>query len=274
MYDSGYFITKCGILGVVAEHLEEARSFFSQHGLDLEADDPARLKLDIYFSEFQCFEALFALLMAPFQPNPHCVYMIQYRTDKLKEQIDAYLNNDIASITSNRLQTKLEFLDSSVYSGFRPHESPETWGNNLESLAWHLDHLAHKYVGALEYNSYKHGLRVAYRGPSMFKFTSKDDDQSVQWESEDSLAFMEIVGKDDRRVLQLSTKHFDPEASWHNLHLMRAIIESIRVTRLARLTPDTQEFVVKDFRGVDREPVRRYREKEFKVSLHIGESFS
>lgn len=133
-YDSGYFTTKCGILGVIAEHLEEARSFFSQYDMQLEDHDPARLKLEIYFSEFQCFEALFALLMAPFQSDPHCVYMSQYSPRGLKEHVEAYLRGDIASMTSNRLQTKSEFLDFSVYSRLKLDESPETWQDNLESL--------------------------------------------------------------------------------------------------------------------------------------------
>ena len=270
LYDSGYFTAKCGILGFIAEHLEEARSFFSPHDFELEDSDPARFKLEIYFSEFQCFEALFALLMAPFQPDPHCVYMSQYSPRNLKQQVDAYLRGDIASITMNRAQTKPEFLDLSVYSRFRSNESPETWGENLESLAWLLDRMAHKYTGALEYNSYKHGLRVAYRGPSVFKLSSEDDAQVVKWESEDSVWFMEVDGGADPPVLKQAIKHFDLEESWHNLHLMKAIIESIRVTRLARLIPGTQELVMKDFRGVDRSPVQKFWAKDFKFSLNIG----
>lgn len=272
LYDSGYFTTKCSILGIVAEHLEEAREFFSKYGLELESNDPARLKLEIYFSEFQCFEAVFALLMAPFQPNPHCVYMSQYSSRVLKKQVDAYLRGDIASITVNKAQTKAELLDISVYSGFKPDESPETWGDNLESLAWFVDRMAHKYEGALEYNAYKHGLRVAYRGPSSFKISSNDAAATAQWESEDALWFLEVVGEEERQVLKQVTKHFDPGESWHNLHLMKAIIECILVTRLARLTPEPRGFVVRDFRGVDRSQVQRFRAKEFKFSLNVGES--
>lgn len=271
LYDSGYFTTKCSILGLIAEHFEEAKLFFSQHALELEDSDPARFKLEIYFSEFQCFEGLFALLMAPFQPAPHCIYMSGYNTKKLKEKVKQYLEDDIASMTMNRFQTKSEFLDLSVYSHFRPNESPETWGDNLESLAWLLDRMAHKYLGALEYNAYKHGLRVAYRGPSVFKISSEDDTQVAEWELEDSVWFMEVDGEAEPPVLKQVIKHFDPGESWHNLHIMKAIIESIQAARLARLTPGTQELVVKDFRGVDRGPVQKFWAKEFRFSLNVGE---
>ena len=108
-------------------------------------------------------------------------------------------------------------------------------------------------------------------GQSEFKFASADNVESVEWESEDSLRFMKVVGEESRLVLKHVTKHFDLEESWHNLHPMKAIIESMQATRLARLIPATPEIVVKDFQGVDRSPVRKFWAKEFKFSLDKGE---
>lgn len=272
-FDPGMFTAKSSVLYVLVHQFDEAQAFFSQHELTLEEQDKARFKLEMYFAEFQCFEALFALLMAPFQADPHCVYMCQYSSRKLREQVEAYLKGDVLSITNGKHKTETEFLGEAVYSGFVPREEAEGWPDNLDSLRWLFHRLAQKYKDGYEYNYFKHGLRVAYSGPKYFSITPTGATAPVaKWETEDSLLFWEIDGSNPQQLaLKEVIKYFDHEESHHNLHLLEGIITSIKATRLARMVPELKEFFVKDFRGVDKENVNRFRAKDFKFSIPIGE---
>lgn len=272
-FDTGMFTAKSSVLYLIVRQFDEAQEFFSQHELTLEEQDKARFKLEMYFAEFQCFEALFALLMAPFQSDPHCVYMCQYSSKKLREQVKAYLEGNVLSITNGMHKAETEFLSEAVYTGFVPKEEAEGWPDNLESLKWLFDRLAQKYKDGYEYNYFKHGLRVAYSGPKYFSITPTGAKEPVaKWETDDSIQFIEIDGTNPQQIaLKEVVKYFDPEESLHNLLLLEGIIASIKATRLARLSSEITEFVVKDFRGVDRDHVNRFRAKEFKFSIPIGE---
>jgi len=258
------------LLHATLTHFTEAQSFYAQYGLDLEEKDKARLKLDMYFSEFHCFEAMFALMMAPFQPEPHCIYMCTYSARDIRQHADNYLAGNIASLTSNQYQTKCEFLSAAVYSHFNPSESTEAWQENLEDLARLLDRLAKKYSDALEYNFYKHGMRVSYGGPGSFKISSQEGNLEAQWDSDDSIRFMQIVGQGKEVTLRQTIKYFDPDESIHNVYLLEAIIKSMKATRLAKIIPNTHEFIVKDFRGVDKTRIEQFWAKDFSISLTVA----
>lgn len=272
-YDTGFFTAKGSVLAKVIEHFDEAKEFFTPFGLYLEDKDKARFKLDLYFSEFQCFEALFALMMAPFQAEPHFIFMCKYNPRKLKEQLEAYLKGDIASITSGKIQTESDFMGESVYLGYKPDESPDKWPDNLDSLVWLFERLARRYVNALEYNSHKHGLRVFYNGPSSFGLSMTGHEEMMfRWESEDSIRFFEIDGTDPNLiVLNEVIKHFDLGENLHNLYLMEAMIETICTTRRAIRSPELKDFTIKDFRGVDKDNVNRFWARDFTYRIKIGE---
>ena len=96
--------------------------------------------------------------------------------------------------------------------------------------------MAHKYVNGLEYNAYKHGLRVM-AGYAYFRmYFDENPNGGLHWASHDSLMFLELkdVGEGGLTVYK-TTKQFNPQESMDHILFMSCLLETIKSVRLARL---------------------------------------
>ena len=89
--DVDFLPSKAYLLYEIIKHFDEAKSFYAKFQVNLDSRDVERLSAEIYFTQFQQFEALFALLLAGFQELPHWLYLTQYRTSELKESVKAFM---------------------------------------------------------------------------------------------------------------------------------------------------------------------------------------
>lgn len=267
-YDPKFLISKAYVFAGMVRNIEKTKELFSQLEVEIEDKDVDRFNTEIYFAEYQLFEAVFALLLAPFQVESHWVFLTQYTNKHLKEMIEAYLADDIAGLTGGKLQGQEEFLDISLFFGFKVDEPKDLWPRNLENIKLIFDRLCLKYLRGLEYNAYKHGIRIM-TGPSYFRFSPTDNPQSgVQWESDNSVRFLEIDRK--KGVLQMSVKQFDPEESMLHMQVMTEMLATIVSTRLARWRGLTQVklLIIPEF---DQGSYKQGWSKDFKFSMKVGE---
>lgn len=267
-YDPKFLISKAYVFAGMIRNIEKAKELFEQLEVEIEDKDVDRFNTEIYFAEFQLFEAVFALLLAPFQDESHWVFLTEYTTRHLKEMIEAYLANNITVLTGGKLQTPEEFLDISLFYGFKVEEPKDLWLRNLENIKLIFDRICLKYLRGLEYNAYKHGIRIM-TGPSYFRITQTDNPQvGYEWNSDHSVRFLEIDRK--KGVLQLSTKQFDPEESMLHMQVMTEMLTTIVSTRLTRWKGLSQAklLIIPEF---DQDFYKQGWAKEFKFSLKVGE---
>lgn len=266
-YDPKFLTSKAYVFAGMIRNFEETKALFSQIEVEIEDKDIERFNAEIYFVEFQLFEALFAFLLAPFQPELHWVFLSQYSTQALKEKINVYLNNKVTALTGEKLQTQEEFLEQALFNEFRAGESKERWARNLENIRLIFGHLCRRYLAGGEYNAYKHGVRIIL-GPSYFSLSPTDEpDLVLEWESDNSVKFLEI----DRKMgeLRLVDKHFDPEQSIKHIQFMTAMLETIISTRLGKWQGQSQVnlMYIPDF---DTENFTKDWVKDFNLRMKVG----
>ena len=202
------------------------------------------LKAEVYFTEMHQFEGLFALLLAPFQELPDWLYLTTYKTGQIKQAVQNFLDRQIKAITQDKVDNKKDFIIHAVYAGFPL--SDENREATLENITWFLERQAKRYLEAVEYNAYKHGLRVL-TGPSHFSLRLNDANgvphgpAYVLGASEDAFSFLELEDKGEGGLTVVEVnKHFNPEESFLNLYTMQVLLGEVKKTRLARITGETQ----------------------------------
>lgn len=240
-YDPDFLWNKAQTLRLITENLDEFKEFLKRTvGTDEGIDQKfiEGLNAEIHFTELHQFECFFALLLAVFQDMPHWVYLNEYRPGAIRQKARDFLSRDIASLTNESVRDLDEFLLWAVYMGygFLPNsEAHEKWLENLRGLEWMFDRLAAKYIEGIEYNAYKHGLRLL-TGPSCFAlFPENQPDKGLSWKSDNSIRFLEIKRGPKGRKVQQTVKHFDPEEGISNLSFMNLVLGIVKKCRLARL---------------------------------------
>jgi hypothetical protein len=260
-YDSNFLFAKALTLQRIVERDEDFKEWAADE--DLNELDPKKYKnaltTEIRVTEAQQAEALFALMNALFQPLPHWLYLTRYRVPDIKEKIQLYLDRKFAELTGGQIATRDEYLNTAIYSGLVSNEKDKAarWSENLESLDWLLQECGRRYIGAQEYNAYKHGVRAIPMGATTITITPTEEPAAKPFvlSSPHSLCFLEVgqVEGDFRRVYK-TFKNFDAEASLHFLSSMRAIVESLLNSRAARIRGDSGAKI-NTFFNVDRRKI-------------------
>lgn len=203
------------------------------------------LRAEIYFSEFHQFESFFALLIALFQGQPHWLYLTTYQTKEIKDKVTAFINGDISKLTNNLLKTSEELVNIGLYWEILPSDEDKlkNWLTNVQNVIWLLERMARKYLKAVEYNGYKHGLRVMTGATSLTFHPDESPNKAFGFQSDDSVIFLETVDKGEGGLTVYKTvKHFNIEESIRHLFYMNLMAKTIKSTRLARLKnlPDAE----------------------------------
>ena len=183
--------------------------------------DPARindkffesLRAEIHFTDIHQFEGFFALLIAAFQKLPDWVYLTAYTNEEMNNNINLYIAGKIKDLTGGKIETDREFILNAVYTTYTPQgeAQEEQWNINLDNITWLIKHMAERYVKSkVEYNSYKHGLRVM-TGESAFGFRREEPSGNSVGPyfpiaySKDSLSFLQFKDQTIQTLLDPKT---------------------------------------------------------------------
>lgn len=241
----------------------------------------ASLRAEVHFAELHQFESFFAVLIAPFQPEPHWVYLSRYRTADIKTAIQRFVDADFGGLTGDLLPDARAFFQHAIYSGGSPYDAElgGRWNENLDAIQSLLLPMAARYLEGTateggEYNAYKHGLRVmtGYHG---FQVSHQNDDGTAGTpvfgaETEDSISYLQFkdVGEGGDTAYE-ATKYISPNESFANVTLVHQMLQSTVRTRRARLTGDDGPFTIQEFLSVDRERLSQLGARSLTIAITI-----
>src|SRR5450755_4086496 len=236
------------------------------------------IRAEIFFTTLHQCETFFALLIAPFQPLPHWLYLTLYETKEIKQAVELILANKITTITGGGITTIQDFIKFAIYGNVTAAdlEMAKRWDENIDNAAWLIKHIGEfffKYDRA--YNAYKHGLRVM-TGPHQLRIALQKPDgittgpMHVIQASEDSVTYLqkepvrEVGGKKEIPIGEI-TKSFNPfEASFY-MAKMSQMLETIKATRLAQLGYGRSLESINIFLSLNRDEVQQLeRHDEYK----------
>jgi len=272
--DESFLWNKAITLHSVAENCDK---FFEISEIKTENDNDRKkyieaLNAELHFTESHQTEGLFALMFAAFQELPHWLYLTVYQTKEIKDGILKFIEGDVKSLTQGLLNTQKELVQYSVYANFKPtdQEKAKNWDRNLDNLVWLLKRIGKKYLEASEYNAYKHGLRV-FTGESAIFISpdSKPEQKTCLGHSKDSLSYLELkdIGEGGLTVREV-TKHFNPTESLNYLYTMQRILDTIKNTRLEKLTRKKGGVQLNTFFEIDQSELNKLSTKtEFRITV-------
>lgn len=248
---------------IEARLVENGGASFSERYLE-------SIRAEIFFTALHQCETFFALLIAPFQPLSHWLYLTTYETKEIKQAVELILAEKIDELTSGHLTTLQDFIKVAVYNEVMAAdpEPARRWDENIDNAAWLVKRIAaffFKYDRA--YNSYKHGLRVM-TGEHQIRMGLQSPNGAptgpmhVVQHLEDSVTYLQKEPArpiDGRQSIPISevTKAFNPiEASFY-LATMSKMLETIKATRLAFLKGGGPVESINTFFGLDRSEVEQ-----------------
>jgi hypothetical protein len=233
------------------------------------------IRAEVFFTALHQCETFFALLIAPFQPLSHWLYLTTYDTKEIKQAVELIVANKIGDVTGDAITTIEDFIKVAVYNGVMAAdpELASRWDENIDNAAWLVKRIAEfffKYDRA--YNSYKHGLRVmtgVYQvsmGLQNPNSTSTGPMHVIQ-ALEDSVTYLqkeparEVEGRKEIPISEV-TKAFNPfEASFY-LATMSKMLETIKATRLTALKGGGPVESINTFFGLNRDEVQQLEKFE------------
>ena len=207
------------------------------------------LRAEVYFTEMHQFESFFALLLAYFSNLPHWLYLRTYTTEEIKTAIQNYVDDNISAATNGAVSTREHFIIHAVYAGNYSDEfkGNNEWFESVDSIDWFIKRAGQRYLEAVEYNAYKHGLRVL-TGHSRFTVMPNDaacnpqGQDFVLGDSEDSLIFPELEDQGEGGLTAVvATKHFNPKESFQYIQVMQFILDEVMRTRRASINGEPLE---------------------------------
>lgn len=248
-YDENFLFNKVLAVWFAIHDTDETKGkfkdFVAKYGMSDEDENKRllSLKVEVYFSVFLQFEALFALLIAHFQTDPHWLYLTNYTTGEIKDKIDHFLAGNIAEMTDGKINNAPDFISESVYSNLvapTDEHSKIGWEKNLNNIDFILRQIALTYSDNLKaYNSYKHGLRMR---------TSNDAALQMGRPPADSITINigEIISyigfdkeKDGTDVTVEFVRSFEPQKAFYAMYLMRRLLRTVKIFRIAKLKDET-----------------------------------
>ncbi len=223
------------------------------------------------------FEALFALLLAPFQDIPDWIYLTDYTTQDITKAMELYLAHRQSEIAPGVPRNQQDFIKIAVYSEYGPTNEAdrEEWQKDLDVIVWLIHRMAREYHDRpAAYNSYKHGLRVM-TGSTWFRLRVNDaagnpTGSGFGRSSEDSLIYLEPQKEGDHYDVYETIQHFDPEEYYVYLGLMAAVSKTIKATRLAHFKKEKDPGPIIRFGQIDTDDLmRQYAGKHFHSSWTV-----
>lgn len=278
-YDANFLYNKVVTLLYVIDQGDDATKQIEEFvvaigGGQLSSRYVESLRAEVFFTALHQCETFFAMLMAPFQPLPHWVYLTTYETKEIKEAIYKIVAGRIGELTDNAITNIQDFVKVAVYSEIMPSDSEIAgrWDDNLDNAAWIIERIG-KFFQEYDraYNSYKHGLRVM-TGPHRLGIAPQNPDGTIQGSmhiiqsAEDAVMYLqreavrEVDGEKERPINEV-TKTFSPSEACFYVFKMQQMLETVRSTRLARLKAETEVPSINMFLGLDRDQIVQNAER-------------
>src|SRR6266567_4253239 len=91
------------------------------------------IRAEIFFTALHQCETFFALLIAPFQPLPHWLYLTIYETKEIKQAVELIMVGKINELTCGIIATMQDFIKVAVYSEVTPADPQlaSRWDENI-----------------------------------------------------------------------------------------------------------------------------------------------
>lgn len=109
-YDERFLYRKVRVLGAVLEDPDLLQQFLSE---DDEPHEHERARhamaAEILFTKFHQFESFFAMLIAPFQPLPHWIFLNTYSTGAIKDKARQFLAGDFEELSGGAAHDRDSF---------------------------------------------------------------------------------------------------------------------------------------------------------------------
>ena len=244
-YEWRFFISKAWVLYLALTQAEAFRSFVRAHSGDGEdgIDEQVlrNLEVELHCCAFQQFEALLALLLAAFQPQPHWLYLTVYTTAEIKEAAKNLKNGDFAKLTGGKCQDGRTFSQTAMYAGVRPEPALDLqkWTSSLDDVTWFLQMMSGRYLDAPEFNAYKHWLRVVSGGFSLHVALEGGESKTFSpvMQMPNSVSYLEFGGQMAHGEIEVkrTTKEIRGIDAFNSIRIMTSIGEITRNCRLAIL---------------------------------------
>lgn len=258
-YDERFLHRKVKILGALLENSQLLESFMDA---ETAQDERGRmlhsLAAEILFTEFHQFESFFAILLAPFQPLPHWIYLNTYSTGDIRSKARQFVKGAFNDLLNDQAADRNTFLRSAVYQGYAGDAgSAEAWDASFDNLWWIIYRMAEKYIDAEEYNSYKHGLRMMSASSTMALSSNPVDlSNAFVMRSPNSITHLKFKKGTNGTSVSIETKAFNPLESQAHVRLMADILANIKRIRLAALTGQERVEVML-YSKIDREALQK-----------------
>jgi hypothetical protein len=275
-YDENFLFNKilaisvfCGGDESVNHKLKDLISNFNL-GEESEYDWTLSLRAEIYFTVFMQFEALFALLIAKFQNEPHQLYLTNYTPKEIKDKIRNFLDDKISDLTNGQIDEKYEFIAQSIYGNLlSPTEEEDSkifWRQNLSNIDYILKLIAKRYMDNLkEYNGYKHGLRITRAKDLKFEIHG-----IPVFEFPETIGYIEVKKDENGEDTTVEVlKKINPEQSSYEVTLMWRILRIIKKFRLAELNNVNPTGNTDLFFFMDLDKRRLIEREQFTVVLDV-----
>lgn len=273
--DTDHILTKTHALCYAIQNATSIHSNELDGLSNVEPDNEGQYKMrlinEIYFSVYQQFEFLYALMLAKFQSHPHWLFVKSYSNKQFDNWMTLYLKGEIEQMIEDIAGEKIsptiasssDFINYALYEGHNMKEVDKgVWEEHLLVIDKFLRHLCKMYQKRDVYNSFKHGLR----------FSSK----AVQMRIDDSLllsapnAIVYFTSKNDK-VHQV-VKGVSLEASLYLIEYMCLLLRTIKMFRLSSVdkkeTTEKLKFTV--FKNENWEILKEKLKKEGIPEISYG----
>ena len=209
------------------------------------------------------FEALFALMLAQFQPLPHWIYLTEYKTDEIKKKAQLFADRDYGAVSNGSSDSQAGFVMHAVYPGVDPSTAnQQTWNESVSDIGWLIEEGAKRYLANPEYNAYKHGLRVLPGSMTLMVGIGSGKELKPVMNMASSVTYLERETAEEGIGFAEVTKEVKAEDAYQWILAMSSLAEMIKNVRLAgfRQTPIQISTVKIDRIGLTRlKPVSTFR---------------
>lgn len=257
-YDERFLLRKVIVLGTLLKGSELLEQFIAPNVPDEKERMGHALAAEVLFTEFHQFESFFAMLLAPFQEFPHWIFLNTYSTGEIKTKARQFIEGQFEALSNGLALTRDQFLRQAVYHGYVGEEgSDNAWVSTFENLWWLIYRMAEKYIGADEYNSYKHGLRMMSASSTLaLSGNYTDFSKAFVTHSPHSITHLRFDNVEAGTNVSIETKAFNPSESEAHIQLMADILTNIKRIRLAALA-GRERVELTMFTKLDREALRK-----------------
>jgi hypothetical protein len=258
-YDPQFLAKKASLLYSIYKNADEFWKL--SEGWTIRLPDQGQLlslvATELHMASFHQTEAMLSFLLCEFQNRPDWVYLTTYGNADIKNAARAIFKGDLSGITDGAASDIKTFIKLAVFAGwdFSNSDDAAVWEQSVDDLGWLVKYTAERFCAAHEYNSYKHGLRVAL-GPAGLaaSMTPQADSFKQILSIQHAVTHLELAEEAEGYVGSRVTKEIGAEYSFELIHCMSTVLVLAKALRIARISGQIDELQLPQ---IDREGIMR-----------------